>query len=356
MGTAAMGTGRTPRHTNLIEAFVQNTSFRLRQHPGPRPGCCCLYPRRDPVGPTYACSVPSRRITIESRPLDLARSLFPMVRGDGDPTMRVRTGEGWRAARSPDGPTTLHLVSRGDADVEVEAWGPGANWALETAPDLIGAQDNAEGFTPHHPAVADAWKRRPGVRITRNLDVMRTLIATILEQKVTGIEARRAWRRLVRRNPEPAPGPGELLLPPDPADVADLPYFSFHPFGVERRRAEVVRSTCARSSQIDALSGWEPVEARAWLEKLPGIGPWTAAEVARISFGDADAVSIGDFHAPHTVCWALAGEPRGSDERMLELLEPYRGHRGRVEVLLSASGVSAPAYGPKREAVAIERW
>jgi 3-methyladenine DNA glycosylase/8-oxoguanine DNA glycosylase len=89
--------------------------------------------------------------------------------------------------------------------------------------------------------------------------------------------------------------------------------------------------------------------ARERLQAFPGVGPWTAAEVARIALGDADAVSVGDYHLPHLVGWALAGEARGTDERMLELLEPYRGQRGRVQLLLEASGLHAPRYGPRAE-------
>jgi 3-methyladenine DNA glycosylase/8-oxoguanine DNA glycosylase len=82
---------------------------------------------------------------------------------------------------------------------------------------------------------------------------------------------------------------------------------------------------------------------------MPGIGPWTAAEVVRLALGDPDAVSVGDFHLPNLVSWLLAGEPRGTDERMLELLAPYAGHRGRVQLLLEASGAHAPRYGPRME-------
>jgi 3-methyladenine DNA glycosylase/8-oxoguanine DNA glycosylase len=146
-----------------------------------------------------------------------------------------------------------------------------------------------------------------------------------------------------------------LLLPPDPAVVAELPYFRFHPWGVERRRADVVRAVCARAASHEALGGVAPEEARRRLEAIPGIGPWTSAEVARLSFGDPDAVSVGDYHLPNIVSWALAGEPRGTDERMLELLEPYRGQRGRVQLLLEASHVSPPAYGPRMEARSIDR-
>jgi 3-methyladenine DNA glycosylase/8-oxoguanine DNA glycosylase len=80
---------------------------------------------------------------------------------------------------------------------------------------------------------------------------------------------------------------------------------------------------------------------------IPGIGQWTAAEVAGVAFGDPDAVSLGDYGLPHLVSYALAGEPRGTDERMLELLEPYRGNRGRVLRLLSAGGIDAPRRGPR---------
>lgn len=79
------------------------------------------------------------------------------------------------------------------------------------------------------------------------------------------------------------------------------------------------------------------------------------AEVARIALGDADAVSVGDYHVPHLVSWALAGEPRGSDERMLELLEPFRPHRGRVQRLLLASQIRPPAFGPRMDVRAIDR-
>ena len=91
------------------------------------------------------------------------------------------------------------------------------------------------------------------------------------------------------------------------------------------------------------------------LRTVPGVGAWTAAEVARPAFGDPDAISLGDFHLPNLVCWALAGEPRGDDATMLELLEPYRGQRARLVRLLEHSGIRAPRYGPRSRIRSIER-
>jgi 3-methyladenine DNA glycosylase/8-oxoguanine DNA glycosylase len=294
-----------------------------------------------------------RAIPVEE-PYNLAATLFPLRRGTGDPTMRIEGREVWRAARTHDGAATLRL-RHADGKVAATAWGQGAAWALEHAPGLIGAEDDIDAFEPRDDVMAQLWKAHRSVRLTRALDVVRTLIAAVLEQKVVGLEARRAWRRMTSDVSEPAPGESGLLLPPDPSRVAELPYFRFHPWGVERRRAEVVRAVCARAASLEALAEVRPVEARQRLEAFPGIGPWTSAEVARLSFGDPDALSVGDYHLPDIVAWALAGEPRGTDERMLELLEPYRGQRGRVQRLLEASHISPPAFGPRLEARSIER-
>jgi 3-methyladenine DNA glycosylase/8-oxoguanine DNA glycosylase len=294
-----------------------------------------------------------RLIPVEE-PYDLAATLFPLRRGTGDPTMRIEGREVWRAARTPDGPVTVRL-DQGAGTVSATAWGPGAAWALDHAPGMVGAEDDLAAFEPRDDVMTQIWKGLRSVRLTRALDVVRTLVAAVLEQKVVGLEARRAWRRMTSEVSEPAPGEGGLLLPPDPARVAELPYFRFHPWGVERRRAEVVRAVCARAASLEALAEVPFEEARRRLEAMPGIGPWTTAEVMRLSFGDPDAVSVGDYHLPDIVAWALAGEPRATDERMLELLEPYRGQRARVQVLLERSHIAPPAFGPRMEARSIER-
>jgi 3-methyladenine DNA glycosylase/8-oxoguanine DNA glycosylase len=298
--------------------------------------------------------VPTRTIT-PPFPIDLAATLFPLRRGIGDPTTRIEGNEALRSILTPEGPATLHLRSLGSG-IEAEAWGAGAGWALESAPGMIGAEDDDAGFVPRHGAITELWRRHRGVRITRSRDVLPSLVGAILEQKVTGSEARAVWRRFVRALGEPAPGPFTgLLLPPDPARVAALPYFAFHPFGLERRRADVIRAVCGRREWFESCRDLPVDRARARLGAIPGIGPWTVAEVARTALGDPDAVSVGDYHLPHLVSWILAGERRGTDEWMLELLEPYRGQRGRVQRLLEAGGSGPPRRGPRMPVRSIAR-
>jgi len=297
--------------------------------------------------------VPSRFIPT-ARPIDLALTLLPLLRGAGDPTMWIVGAEVWRASRTPDGPAMVRF-SPADGGVDVEAWGSGSDWLLERAPEWCGALDDDSGFEPSDGVVRDLWRHRPGLRIPRTGLVTERLIPVVLEQKVTGHEARRAYRRLTVALAEPAPGPAELTLPPDPSRIAALPYHAFHPFGVERRRAEVLRTVCARASWLDAAIDLPVAEAKQRIGMLRGLGPWSVAEVARTALGDADAVSVGDFHVPNIVAWGLAGEPRGTDERMLELLEPFRPHRGRVQLLLEAGGIRPPAFGPRMEVRSIDR-
>jgi 3-methyladenine DNA glycosylase/8-oxoguanine DNA glycosylase len=297
--------------------------------------------------------VPSRFVPTPQS-IDLRSTLRPQYRGAGDPTMRLWDGDVARASRTPDGPVTVRFRSS-DGGVDVEAWGPGARWVLDRGPAWCGALDDVDGFDPPPGVVRDVWRRGRGFRITRTGLITERLIPIVLEQKVTGGEARRAYRRLTHSIGEPAPGPFGLLMPPDPARMAEMAYFEFHPFGVEQRRANALRAMCSRAAWLDATETLPLELAKARIGSLRGIGPWSVAEVARIALGDADAVSVGDYHVPNIVAWALAREPRGTDVRMLELLEPFRPHRGRVQALLELSGIRAPAFGPRMEVRAIDR-
>ena len=289
-------------------------------------------------------------------PLDLRLTLGIHQRGTGDPGLRFEvSGSTWRASRTPEGPVTL-LVEALAGGVRARAWGPGSTWALAHLGALLGVDDDPSALVPRHAAVAAAARRTRGLRFGWTGAVLEALVPAILEQKVTGDEARRAYRGLVARYGEAAPGDFGLRLQPTPEVLAGLPHHAFHPLGLERRRAELVRAVCRNAVRLESLGdsaagpAAEP-EARsaayAALRAVPGIGPWTAAEVGARAFGDPDAVSVGDFHLPNMVAWALAGEPRGTDERMLELLEPYRGQRGRVIRLLELSGAKAPRLGPR---------
>jgi 3-methyladenine DNA glycosylase/8-oxoguanine DNA glycosylase len=284
---------------------------------------------------------------IPDGPLDLRRTVGIHQRGTGDPTMRSIAGRIVRATRTVDGPATIALRQVG-ARIEAEAWGPGADRLLEAAPALVGLDDDRSGFEAgRHPLVAELDRRERGVRLGRTGAVLEALLPAILEQKVTGTEAWRGYRGLIRGWGEPAPGPFGLRLLPEPAVIAAIPYHAFHPIGVERRRADLVRRVADRAIRFEEILGLSREAAYARLTFLPGIGPWTAAEVMLRAAGDPDAVSVGDFHLKNLVAFSLAGEIRGTDERMLELLEPWRGHRARVIRLLEMSGLRPPAFGPR---------
>ena len=297
----------------------------------------------------------SRSITLAG-PLDLPRTLGPLRHGTYDPTIRLAPTELWRASRTPTGASTLHvrLVA---GIVDAEAWGPGAAWELDHLPDLLGEADRPDALIPRHPLVADLMRRFPGVRLTRTDRVFEALIPGVIEQKITGLEAQRIYRRLVRTFGSPAPGPGAglgLLLPPEPRRLATLPYHAYHPLGLEQRRADVLRRISVLAARLEASLAEGPEQARARLQAVAGIGPWTAAEATRIALGDPDAVSVGDYHLPTLVAYSLAGETDADDERMLELLEPYRGQRARVVQLLELGGRSPARRAPRMAVRAID--
>lgn len=279
-----------------------------------------------------------------ARPLDLLSTLAPIGLG---PSLRVDEHDAWRATRTPEGLATLHLRQQ-ENRIEVEAWGPGATWAAARAPLLCGEEDDTRGFLPRHRLIADLHRRHPGLRLTKTQAVFEALVPVVLAQKVTIIEAEAGYRALVQSLGEPAPGPARLRVAPSAQVLGRTPYWAFHGFGVERRRAEVIIRAARSAGRLEETIAMDLPSAYRRIVAFPGIGPWTAAKVALVALGDPDAVPVGDYHLPHTVGYALEGTPRSTDERMLELLDPYRGHRARVIRLLVLSGIGAPRFGPKQ--------
>lgn len=294
------------------------------------------------------------------RPIDLELTLGPLQHGGRrDPCVRVGAREVWRAGETRDGPATLHLRSVDANAIEARAWGPGAGCALADVEDLVGANDDAASLEGVHPLVTALTTRLAGLRIGRTSAVMEALVPTVLAQRVIGAEACRAYVSMVRAAGRPAPGPtarevidGQLdppalLLPPEPRWLMSTPSWTFHRWGVERRRARTIQIALSYAHRFADPAGVGLAEIRRRLSALPGVGPWTMNSVAMLALGDPDAVNVGDYWLKHVVSYALTGEPRGTDDRMLELLEPWNGQRGRVCRLLMHGAPALPRFGPR---------
>ncbi|MCG2621511.1 3-methyladenine DNA glycosylase [Arthrobacter sp. I2-34] len=289
---------------------------------------------------------------------DLAGTLGILPRGRQDPTCRIGPDGVWLVYAGPAGPVTLRLTARpadGRTAVSADCWGPGADAALESLPGLLGAADDWSGFDePGFQAtlprlVTEPRRRHRGLRLPATGRVFDALVPVVLEQKVTTIEARYSWKYLVGKYGSPAPGPAPagMMLAPSPAQWRRIPSWDWHRAGVDPKRSATILRACAVAAGLDRLAALPPgPELAAKLCSVPGIGPWSAAEIAQRTHGDPDSVSVGDFHLAAFVGYALTGR-RTDDAGMLRLLQPWRGHRQRVVRLLGLSGVRKPAFGPR---------
>jgi 3-methyladenine DNA glycosylase/8-oxoguanine DNA glycosylase len=283
-----------------------------------------------------------------ARPVDLRATLMPLVRGTGDPAHRFVDGRFWWAVATPDGAATVSLDARGSL-VFGSGWGSGAAWVLDRLPTLLGAGDDWTGVDlSAHPALARVLRSRPGLRLCATGLVMDSLVPAVLEQKVTGLEARRAWRTMLFRYGEPAPGPTPvpMRVPPAAQVLRDIPTWSWHRMGVDIKRQHAIRAAAAVARRLEEATV-DTVLTR--LRVVPGVGEWTAAETAQRAFGHPDAVSVGDYHIKNWVVHALTGRARGTDLEMVELLAPWAGQRQRVVRVIEATGVGAPRFGPRFE-------
>jgi 3-methyladenine DNA glycosylase/8-oxoguanine DNA glycosylase len=276
-------------------------------------------------------------------------TLSPLRRGPGDPTYQVVDGAIWKTTLMPSGPVTARIAKVGNV-ADCEVWGSGATEFVERLPAWLGAEDDATGFAPTEPTIAAAYRKAPHLRLGRTDRVLEALVPAVLEQRVAGKDAFRAWRILVTKYGAPAPGPApaRMRVPP-PAEVwRRVPSWEFHLANVDPSRARTLVGCAQRADALERLTMRPPEEARMALRSLPGVGEWTAAEVAQRAWGDADALSVGDYHLSNVVGSTLLGQ-RIDDAEMVELLEPLRPHRHRAVRLLEVSGLARnPRFGARQ--------
>lgn len=295
--------------------------------------------------------MPTASVVLDG-PAGLSQTLSPLRRSGQDPTFRTVSGVIWRTSLMQTGSVTARLGASADT-VECEVWGDGAAEFIDGLPALVGADDDASGFHPAEPTIAEALRRVPQLRLCRTGRVLEALIPAVVEQRVAGMDAWTAWRRLVTRFGAPAPGPAPdgMRVPPSADIWRRIPSWEFHRANVDPSRARAIVGCAQRADSLERLSA---VSARRALMSLPGIGEWTAAEAAQRAFGDADALSVGDYHLAKMIGWTLLGRPI-DDAAMVEILEPLRPHRHRAVRILEASGLARnPRFGA-RQAIPVLR-
>ncbi|MEO5743971.1 MAG: DNA-3-methyladenine glycosylase 2 family protein [Terracoccus sp.] len=300
-------------------------------------------------------SEPQVRRWRTDREIRLRAQLGVFRRGSGDPTSRWGAdGSFTRAAQTPAGTGTLHLwCSPDEGVVEARAWGAGAEWLLESVPALLGDGDDVSGFVGHHAIVAAAWRRFPHWRVPRSGLVFDAFAPAVIEQKVTGQEAFAGYRALVRRFGTVAPGPfGDdstgrgLFAPPTARGWATIPSWAWLQASVDGQRSRTLVRAAGHAGRLEEGATISVAEAHRRLRALPGVGVWTAAEVAQRALGDPDSPSFGDYHVAKDIGWALTGTSV-DDDGLAELLEPYAGHRYRVQHLLGLAGHHRPRHAPR---------
>ncbi len=281
---------------------------------------------------------------------DLTLLLRPMQRGRGDPTLQFRTDGVWRTTTTPDGPVTQRLAAH-ERVVSSTCWGPGTAWMQRRTPDLLGAADRtAERFRPTAAGIAEQWRRvGDRWRVPRGHNVWESAVAAVLEQKVTGLEAKRAWSALARDFGTAAPGPGAgfLTVFPDARRLRRIPSWTWRRNAVDRARSDTLMRLAHVAHVLERLPAVPLPEARRLLTAVPGVGEWTYAEIAQRALGDPDAVSVGDFHLAKDIVHAATGEFDGSDEQMLAILAPYTGHRYRWVRMFELTRYRQPRRGPR---------
>ena len=272
-------------------------------------------------------------------PVHFLRTFSLQRLGPYDPTADL-SEDCFRKAFCYQGEPAAVQVCRSGDSLEVSALGCDPDALLEETLAGLEQDDCYATFATDDSGVFRLHRKNPGLRLLRVPWLYDVTCSAILQQRIRTVDAMRDWRRITLRYGSHAPL-GLRAFPP--AEVlAGVPQFELERMGIDAKRAKALLRFAKEMQFVSLRPGVGFAQLRQTLLRVHGIGPWTTETVMGYGAGDTDAAIPGDLHLPHLVCYALAGETEGSDERMMELLEPFRGHRFRIIRLLYEARLNVP--------------
>ena len=276
-------------------------------------------------------------------PIHFSRTFSMQSLGPYDPTAESGTNLFRKAFLYRGAPATLEF-QRAPEGLLVTALAPQAEALLEETLAGLAQDDCYRSFATDDSGIWRLHRSQPGLRLLRFPWLYEMTCSAILQQRVRTVDAMRDWRHITQRWGVAAPL--GLWAFPSVEILARVAQFELQALDIDAQRARTLLRFAQESRFVPLRTTLSFAELRDRLIRIPGIGPWTTESVLGYGAGDVDAAIPGDLHLPHVVCYALAGEIPGSDERMMELLEPFRGHRFRIIRLIYASGLAVPRTTP----------
>jgi 3-methyladenine DNA glycosylase/8-oxoguanine DNA glycosylase len=271
-----------------------------------------------------------RQVHIRIAPFALQPTVSMQNLGRFDPTVRQKADVFQKVHLGRDGrPLVWQLESTADG-LRVEVHGDGSEF--DAFVGQFPVNDGAESFRPAHPVLRRLARGFQGLRLLRVPWTLDVAAGAVLQQRVRWRDAYDDFRRIAERWGTKTPF-GTAF--PTAAQLAAVPVPRLEARGIDPKRARALIGLARAEAERPFLhNAADKTALRQRLLSIPGIGPWTTESILGFAYGDADAVPTGDLHLPSLVSSVLAAEPDGTDERMLELLEPFRGQRFRAVRLL----------------------
>ncbi len=282
---------------------------------------------------------------IEVVPINFSRTFSLQNIGPYDPTASLTATRLRKAFFAENGPCVVEM-SQAVNGATIVVQGTDNEQVRDILVRGLSRDDGYHSFSPKHPLVGKMHRQLPGLRLFPVPWIFDVACAVVLQQRIRFVDAAKSWRLISNKYGEITPT-GLIAFPPARV-VASMETWRFEELGVDGKRTKTLILMARELKRHPITADMAPAAARAILQRIPGVGPWTIDTILGYGLGDSDALPLGDLYLPHVVAYGLTGATRGSDEGMVQLLEPFRGQRFRVVRLLGEARIGPPRnYSPR---------